>query len=93
LAGDYLHLRLIVIGRVQGVFFRRAAADQARELGVTGWARNLPDGAVEIVAEGTRDSLESLAAWAHRGPPAAKVVEVRQEWDEFRGHFKDFTVR
>jgi acylphosphatase len=61
-------LRIVVSGRVQGVFFRGTAAEQARALGLTGYARNLDDGTVEIVAEGSRRALEVLAAWAHRGP-------------------------
>jgi len=53
---------IIVSGRVQGVFFRRMAAEQARALGITGWARNLDDGSVELVGEGKRRNLEILLA-------------------------------
>jgi acylphosphatase len=84
---------MVVSGRVQGVFFRGTAADQARALGVTGYARNLDDGTVEIVAEGARGALEILAAWAHRGPRSARVEEVRMEWSELLNEFGDFRVR
>jgi acylphosphatase len=90
---EYARLRLIVRGRVQGVFFRAAAADEARPLGIGGWARNLPDGSVEIVAEGKRSSLEILAGWAHLGPPAARVTEVEEHWSEFRNEFHNFRIR
>lgn len=90
---DYARLRLVVTGRVQGVFFRRATADEARTLGVRGWVRNLPDGRVEIVVEGKRSNLKILAAWAHLGPPAASVTGVDEQWSEFRNEFSGFRVR
>jgi acylphosphatase len=85
-------LRIIVTGRVQGVFYRAAAADQARTLGLHGWARNLSDGTVEIVAEGRRDGLALFARWTRSGPPRAQVAEVIEEWDEFVGEFGEFRV-
>ena len=92
-ADDCARLHLWISGRVQGVFFRGAAADEARTLAITGWARNLVDGRVEIVAEGRRRALNALMAWAHDGPPAARVTQVEVEWGEFRGEFSDFRVR
>jgi acylphosphatase len=86
-------LRLIVAGRVQGVFYRAAAADQARALALGGWARNLADGTVEIVAEGRRVGLVQFAAWARLGPPHARVDDVSEEWGEFADEFREFTVR
>ena len=75
---------LWVMGRVQGVWYRGSCAEQAGALGVSGWARNLPDGRVEIVAEGDPDALDRLAEWCRQGPPAARVtaVEVRVEEPE-----------
>ncbi len=87
------HLRMVVTGRVQGVFFRGAAAAQARALGIGGYARNLNDGTVEIVAEGARQALETMVAWAHRGPSAAHVEEVQVEWGEVLETFNEFKVR
>jgi acylphosphatase len=86
-------LRLIVRGRVQGVAFRFATADEAESLGLKGWVRNLSDGGVEIVAEGPRPQLELLAAWAHEGPRMARVTEVSEEWSEFKNEFKGFRIR
>ena len=86
-------VRIIATGRVQGVFFRRAAADQAHKLGVNGWARNLSDGSVEIVAEGKRRNLERLLAWANKGPPHARVDAVQAHWEPYQGEFGQFQMR
>jgi len=90
---EQARLHLVVSGRVQGVFFRGATVDEARSLGLTGWVRNRPDGRVEIVAEGRRASLEMLLAWAHRGPPAARVDQVEASWLEFHREFQTFAAR
>lgn len=68
--------RCWVSGRVQGVFFRAATRQRAQELGVTGYARNLDDGRVEVLACGESDAVESLCAWLWQGPPYARVAEV-----------------
>jgi acylphosphatase len=86
-------LRLIVSGRVQGVGFRFSAYDEAIELALAGWVRNLAGGEVEIVAEGSRENLQMLAAWAHLGPPSAHVTEVREDWLDFIGEFTEFRIR
>jgi acylphosphatase len=86
-------LRMIVSGRVQGVFFRAATAEQARALGIVGYARNRDDGTVEIVAECDRKALEKLAAFARRGPTSARVEDVRIEWSEPRDEFDGFKIR
>lgn len=87
-------VRLIVKGRVQGVFFRHSSANRARALGLTGWVRNLPSGdEVEIIAEGRRRDLESFVAWARIGPPAAHVADLYEEWSECKMEFSDFGVR
>jgi acylphosphatase len=90
---QHARLRMIVVGRVQGVFFRRAAADEADRLAITGCARNLADGTVEIVAEGRRRHLERLLAWVKVGPPHARVDDVRAEWSAFSNEFIGFKVR
>jgi acylphosphatase len=92
-AGHNARLRMVVSGRVQGVFFRAAASAQARALGLVGHARNLDDGTVEIVAEGNRDALEALERWAHHGPPAARVEYVRSAWFDGLGGLSNFKVR
>lgn len=69
-------VRCLVSGRVQGVFFRGSARREAMRLGVRGYARNLRDGRVEVLACGPRDAVEALCAWLHTGPPAARVEAV-----------------
>ncbi len=68
--------RWLVSGRVQGVFFRAATRSQAEALGLTGSARNLVDGRVEVIACGGEAALDTLATWLHQGPPAAEVARV-----------------
>lgn len=72
-------MHLIIRGRVQGVFFRATAKKKADELGVTGWVKNTPDGAVEMHAEGDEQSLISFKEWCSKGPEGAKVEEVKTE--------------
>lgn len=69
-------LKLRITGRVQGVSFRWYAKQQADALGITGYAKNLPDGSVEIVAEGPERKLEAFVAWCRKGPAAAQVQNV-----------------
>lgn len=71
--------RFWVSGRVQGVWFRESTRREADRLGLEGYAVNLPDGRVEVLACGASDALDELAAWLERGPPAAKVSSVRAE--------------
>jgi acylphosphatase len=86
-------LHLIISGRVQGVGFRFSAYDEAKDLAIAGWVRNLYSGQVEIVAEGKHENLRMLAAWAHLGPPSARVTEVREDWLDFTGEFTEFRIR
>lgn len=74
--------RFLVSGKVQGVFFRASTRERALDLGLNGRATNLPDGRVEVVAEGPAEALDALEAWLHEGPSAARVeVVVRTPWD------------
>lgn len=66
-----------VTGKVQGVFFRATARENARRLGLTGWVKNLHDGRVEIMACGDRTALERFVTWLHQGSPLSSVDEVR----------------
>jgi acylphosphatase len=68
--------RCWVSGRVQGVYFRASARQQAERLGINGYARNLPDGRVEVLMVGTAEATQSLLAWLWQGPPSAAVSNV-----------------
>jgi acylphosphatase len=76
--------RVVVSGRVQGVFFRDTARSRAEAAGVAGWIRNTPEGSVEAVFEGDREAVEQLVEFAGRGPSRAEVasVEVTEETPE-----------
>jgi acylphosphatase len=85
-------MHFFVSGRVQGVFFRQRAKEQADLFGLNGWVRNRPDGRVEGMAQGPEPALESLREWLQRGPPMARVLAV--EWEETEGGaFTVFEVR
>lgn len=70
-------MHCLVSGYVQGVSFRYHTRQQALNLGVSGWARNLSDGRVEVLAYGEAKAVESLCAWLHKGPAAAEVSAVQ----------------
>ena len=69
-------VRMRISGRVQGVFFRVYTRDEARRLGLKGWVRNLPDGRVEVLAQGDPDKVSALESWCRQGPPHARVQDV-----------------
>jgi acylphosphatase len=81
MAPAHVAVRLYASGRVQGVWYRQSCADAARAAGVSGWARNLPDGRVEVWLEGDRGAVETVAGWCRNGPPRARVdgLEIHDE--------------
>ena len=84
------HVR--VTGRVQGVFYRAWTQEQADSLGVTGWVRNCPDGRVEAHVEGEESAVERMIEHLRKGPPSARVEDVRL-WDVELCDFEGFEVR
>ena len=86
-------LRATVTGKVQGVYFRAHTQRQATQLGLRGYALNLADGGVEVIAEGGQAALEALLAWLHHGPPGAAVASVQPQWAAASGGFESFEVR
>ncbi|MBT8447221.1 MAG: acylphosphatase [Gammaproteobacteria bacterium] len=82
----------IIAGRVQGVWYRASARQEAQRLGITGWVRNLPDGRVEALATGSAPALARFEAWLARGPSRARVEEVTVA-DRTSESFDDFSVR
>lgn len=82
------HVNVKVYGRVQGVFFRTLAKDLADSLGITGSARNNPDGTVYIETEGEEEKLAEFVKWCHEGPPLAKIKKV----EITKGCLKNFTI-
>lgn len=88
-----VRLLAIVHGRVQGVFFRDFTRRQAWALGLIGYVRNLPDGTVEVVAEGPQDTLQQLLEQIGTGPSGARVEKVDSHWGDHSGEFDRFEVR
>ncbi|MGB6976899.1 MAG: acylphosphatase [Gammaproteobacteria bacterium] len=86
-------IRYLITGRVQGVYYRDATRRQAEQLQITGWTRNLSDGRVEVMAQGTLENLEKFQQWLWKGPVLAKVTEVIVEPTTLTEHFTGFTVR
>ncbi|MEV6926260.1 acylphosphatase [Dactylosporangium sp. NPDC051485] len=84
--------RVLVTGRVQGVYFRDTCRRVAQARGVAGWVRNLPDGRVEAVFEGGEEPVGDLVAWAGRGPETAEVTDVLVH-DEAAEGLVDFEIR
>lgn len=74
-----------ISGRVQGVFFRTLTAERARSADLAGWVRNLPDGRVEAVFEGSADEVDRLVAWCRQGPEGARVADVQVRSEESEG--------
>lgn len=68
---------VFVVGRVQGVGYRASTRAMAERLGLRGWVKNLPDGRVEALFEGSQESIEAMLRWCHVGPPAADVQRVQ----------------
>lgn len=84
-AGAHVRAHVWVSGRVQGVYFRAYAEDEAAFRNVAGWIRNAPDGRVEAVFEGSPASVEAMIRWCHRGSPASAVSGVEVAWEDPRG--------
>jgi acylphosphatase len=85
--------RAIVSGRVQMVMFRDFTTRKARKVGVTGFVRNMQDGTVEVVAQGTKENLEKLITQLHEGPMFAKVTSVAVEWRKVVQRYPSFEIR
>jgi len=88
---DAVTRRLVIQGRVQGVFFRESMRIEAERLGVAGWVCNRRDGTVEAVVHGAPDAVERITQWAHRGPADAEVSSV--EVSPAEGSYQRFEKR
>ena len=83
---------VIIHGRVQGVFFRLETRKAARQRGATGWVRNLPDGTVEAIMEGSKEAVESLIKWCGRGPRLSRVEKLDITREPYIGEYDSFEV-
>ena len=84
--------RILVSGKVQGVFFRQSILLEAQSLEITGWVRNLIDGRVEAIFEGEEHEVKMLVNYCRQGPSAAKVTNLDVTYGRFKGEFSSFIV-
>lgn len=78
-------VHLLISGRVQGVCFRYYCRDEAKRVGVRGWVKNLPDGRVEIMAEGDQEPIRTFVDWCRHGPPHAQVTDFNETYGPATG--------
>lgn len=90
---DKIRAHVFVSGRVQGVFFRDKTRRKAEELNVQGWVRNLPDGRVEAVFEGAKESVEKMVDWVREGPAFAQVDNMKLSWQDHTGEYNSFEIK
>jgi acylphosphatase len=92
-SADTVRAHVWVKGRVQGVGFRAHVEYYARQIGVTGWVRNVGHDTVETVAEGVRAKLERFIEMVKQGPRSSLIDEARLEWEPVTGEFETFEFR
>lgn len=85
-------VRIKVLGKVQGVFYRRCTQDKARKLGLTGYVANLEDGSVEVLAQGGDAKVTELIEWCREGSPSAAVEQVLVDDDDGNDIYLDFSI-
>ena len=90
---DKVRARLMIRGRVQGVFFRASTVELAVRLGLGGWVKNCLDGSDEVVAEGQEKKVQELIQWCHQGPRGAQVQKVELQWEDCQGPFETFSIK
>ena len=89
---EEVRVTVFVSGKVQGVFFRQNAKKMAKELGLKGWVKNLPNGKVEAVIEGKKEVIERLVEWMKKGPFLSKVDDLKVNWQEAKKDLEDFQI-
>ncbi len=89
---SHQRVRLFVTGRVQGVFFRQSLKAKSIQNNIFGWAKNLQDGSVECILEGTEENISVLVKWAQTGPANAIVENVEVHNEKFNNEFTKFDV-
>jgi acylphosphatase len=87
-----LRARIVISGRVQGVYFRASARDVARARRLSGWVRNRTEGDVEAVVEGEEAAVQAFLKWCHHGPPGAYVTNVQVTPELYTGEYPSFCI-
>lgn len=86
-------VHLIIHGYVQGIFYRASTRETALSLGLSGWVRNMADGNVEALFEGSIENLRNAVKWCRQGPPGAKVTRIDEKWTDSKAEFDSFEIR
>jgi len=86
-----VHLK--ISGRVQGVYYRASALQEAQKLGLVGWVMNCADGSVETLAEGEKAKLDQFIAWCQRGPEGARITRINIRWAATEHNLHGFVIR
>ncbi|MEE9190250.1 MAG: acylphosphatase [Candidatus Neomarinimicrobiota bacterium] len=89
---DLACIRVIASGRVQGVWYRKFCFDRANKLNLEGWVKNMPDGSVQLVAQGSRDKLDILISKLNEGPPFSKVENLDVIWLPADNNLESFKI-
>jgi len=89
---ENVRARVVISGRVQGVFFRVETKHAADRYGVFGWVKNQRNGTVAALFEGNKEKVDSIIEWCKEGPPIAKVHSVDVEWEDYKGEFDIFEI-
>jgi acylphosphatase len=90
---DKTSVRLLIKGKVQGVYFRFNMQEVAKKNHVVGWVRNLPDGNVEAFIEGKKEDVKLVVGWSRVGPTNARVDDVKMDYGQYMGNYNDFIIR
>lgn len=90
---ENIRVTVRIKGRVQGVFFRQSARERALSLKLTGWVRNLPDGDVEAVFEGSKQGIKEILIWCKQGPSSARVDNLQVSHEESTDEFSTFSIK
>jgi len=85
--------RLVIHGRVQGVFYRASCRAEAEARGLDGWVRNLPDGTVEALLQGPEERVQDMIRWCYQGPPGARVTRIEVSEEAPAGDLRGFRIR
>ena len=85
--------RVVIAGRVQGVFYRATMREYARSVNVYGWVKNRRDGKVEALLEGEEKNVEMLIRWCRQGPPGARVSTVEANTEQYSGEYSGFEIK
>jgi len=91
-SGLMKRIHIFVEGKVQGVFFRHHTMQTASAYNIKGWVKNLRDGRVEMVCEGSEEDIERMIEWCRQGPPGSHVRKIDTAREEYGGEFESFEI-